>query len=138
MVKERFSGITASQACEDMNGVMKNMKQPRGGNTCRKPQVGMAQVLKHSVLHQRHKYDAVQAYVGAIPKSAELTEECFKSGNKAGSMDFSEIESTTQATTWWSPQTCNINAPICDLALLLQTKGHWDQLRDSWLGGVFL
>ena len=77
----------ASQVCEDFSGVMKHMK-PRGGKTIRRPQVGLANVLKHAILEKRHEYEAAQAYAGSIPKSAELTDDCFRCSAKTGSMSF--------------------------------------------------
>ena len=136
MLQEKFSGIISTQAVEDCNGHMKNLGQTKGHKKHRTPVTSMAAVLKHNVLHQRHKYDQIDVALSAANRSTALDPKCFQMPLKAESMPFGDIVSTEQKTDGFSPQACSMFSPCFDIPLLrFCSASNFNKLQDSWLGG---
>ena len=139
LVKRRHSGVIATQIVEDINGEQNNSGQIRGAKKYRKPETGLATVLRNHTIDKRHHFQEVPFNLACTLKSSRLPDDAFVASPADDSLPFKEIESTKQETAWWSPSATNHTIPAADLSMLREVDRVDDfrLVRQAWLGKLF-
>lgn len=133
---DKFSGMVATQACEDSFHHMKNSRLQRGKRRFRRPERCMASVLARSVLSRVHAFEDVQASASSESATERLSRRCFVPDPEASSLPLGKIVDNRPTTTWVSPNASNICLKDADLELVRYAKNaqDWTIIDRAWQG----
>ena len=138
-IRNRFSGLAATQLVEDAFGEMKNAKILKGGPRFRKPERAMGVVLAKEVIQKRHKFDPVPSGSFAAGLANKLPKDAFRAPSDSWSDHWGSIASTHSSTEWYSPGATSWCTPVADLICLQHVDAIKDTntLRYAWQGSLF-
>ena len=103
VVRENYTGITASQACEDVFNFQKNHKQVKGKKKYRRPEKCYAVAVGKRVLSEQHRYAEVTADQHGDSRSERLPRTHFYPDAAQQSLPFHKIASYKQSPDFHSP-----------------------------------
>ena len=136
LILRRRPNICGSNIIEEVNNYQKNNKGGEARKRHRRPLASMYQAVKSKVLDERYKYMTVNMDAPMLSKKRKLTAEHFTYTPNMASLNFSEIVSTKQAPTFFSPCAQNNMLPTADIYMLRETYGHNDRIKMADVGEI--
>ena len=137
--KLNFTGLCTTNVCEEIIGMSKNFKMPKGGAKYSNPCVSYGRVIASGVLDKRFKFGVVHTDIAMETKGERLTRDDFQARPKMWSAKWNEVQGYNQSPSWYSPSAANTCTPNADLSLLNDCKAFGDihLIGQAWLGGIF-
>lgn len=139
VVRGRHSGCYVTQAVEEMIGIQKNRRQQKGGKKLRTPARSYASVIGSSLLSTRHHFQEVDADIAMPRQKVFVDKSAFKAEREHWSMDWSEVQGSSQCPSWYSPSASNWVAPCSDLWMLRSLQKQnlpYETIGKAWLGSL--
>ena len=138
VARDKIAGILQTELLEDINNVQKNRdRESHSSGMNRKPVAAWAQTLCSDLVDGKHRWTAAQPDVPVKSKTTKIPKECFEPTPSKRSINWSDIASTDQTTSWHSPQATNNTVNCGDHELINDCKlryGTFNEVGEAWLG----
>ena len=120
--------------CEEGIGAAKNSKFCKTTSKFRRPESSMMQILEKQVIDVRHHYKVIPPYIPMTKKCGRLPRDAFEEHTSERSLELSQIASTKQKPSWYSPCAERLHTPTADLAMLRDIAPDWNACKSAYFG----
>lgn len=100
---ENFTGVAATQICEDLFSHMKNSSAIRAKKKYRRPEKAYGAGLARKVVSRIHRFKEVEVDVMTPVRHIRLPRHAFEAKRQNHSMDWAAVSGVNSKPSWYSP-----------------------------------